>query len=107
MAERRYIRILYVYFARMDCKRVKNLQKGFEQRDVGQLALETHSLKSVAATLGANELAVMARKINQDCRNCSEGITSVQWQELIRLYQNVIEEFERNILEEDTEDAVL
>ena len=76
-------------------KRVQNLQNGLKEKDLKVLALETHSLKSVAATLGANDLADMAREINQECKTNNEKITESQWQNVIRMYQQVIEEFEK------------
>ena len=94
--EENYNNIIKV-FCRDGRKRLENLKKGFEKNDLNLLSIETHSLKSIAATLGADELAEYAREVNQICKKDQKSIIASQRQTVIRMYQEIIEEFENKI----------
>ena len=78
-------------------KRVKNLQKSLEEHDLSVFSLETHSLKSVAATVDAMDLAEFAAKVNKRCKDKDESVIDEQGQETIDRFMRVIEELEKKI----------
>lgn len=92
---------VYWEIAAMFCKdgrkRMKHLQDGVKKNDMEVFSLETHSLKSVAATIGDYDLAKVASDANSRCKLNDLSVIQEEGQKVIDLYQATIEELEDKI----------
>lgn len=78
-------------------KRVKNIEDAVRVNDMSVFALETHSLKSVAATIGAVELAAVATTANRACKKNEINAVQEHGLKIIGLFRGVIDELEKKI----------
>ncbi|HKM21321.1 MAG TPA: Hpt domain-containing protein [Lachnospiraceae bacterium] len=77
-------------FCRDGKKRIASIESSLENEDFSTYEREVHSLKSVAATIGATVLSEMATKLNTACKKKDFLVAKKGGSELIHLYEEVI-----------------
>ncbi|MCR5098493.1 MAG: response regulator [Lachnospiraceae bacterium] len=97
-SEEDYFDTLHI-FKDMGVTKTMQLQKAYEEMDINNYGMLTHSLKSAAAIIGADKLSHYAEFMEKACNNGDEEAIKVDHDDFMKSYSDVITLLDRHLVD--------